>query len=164
MNTEYFWLQSPNQFDFWISFIKFCNSFVTTSGSMSYGYFLIWQIDCALSFAVQFQFSPKTLCFRIYQKAKMALIFGLLWELAMLEQNQSIFYHPFSIFVWILIFLKNCEILQVCFLTKVVLESTQNGVTCMLCTILEWKKCQEFTDFIEFVLPWFIFAHIWKNS
>ena len=33
--------QSPNQFDFWISYINFCNNFVMTSGLISCVYCLI---------------------------------------------------------------------------------------------------------------------------
>ena len=80
MNTDYCSLQSPNQFDLWIFYIKLCNNFVMTSGSKSYAYCLIWQIHWAQSFAVQFPFLPKTLCFRIDEKAKMVLAFGAFGE------------------------------------------------------------------------------------
>ena len=89
--NEYYWLQSPNQSDFGIFYIKFCNNFVMTLESISCLYCLIWQIDLALSFAVQFQFSPKILCFRIVQKSKMVLLLALFGNLAILGKNSNHF-------------------------------------------------------------------------
>ena len=124
MNTEYFWLQSPNQFDLWIFYIKLCNNFVMTSGSKSYAYCLIWQIHWALSFAVQFPFLPKTLCFRIDEKAKMVLAFGAFGEL----NNFGIKFKPLYIIHFLFLFelmyfWKIAEFRQIYFLRKFVLES-----------------------------------------
>ena len=127
MNTDYYWLQSPNQSDFWIFYIKFCNNFLMTSGSKSCAYCLIWQFDWALSFAVQLQYLLKTLCFRTdYRCPKCPPTFGAFGEFSNFGKK----FKPFFAFIFhfCLKYTYNSKIVefwQIYFLTIVILESVK---------------------------------------
>ena len=83
------------------------------------------------------------------KRPKWFLFLMLLWNFVILEKTQTNIYHPFFIFVWMSVFLKNCGILRKYFFCKSCARIHKNGLTHKFCTILEWDKCQQFADFIK---------------
>ena len=73
----------------------------------------------------------------------------------------------FIIFSWFhldnFLFWKNRGILRIFFFDTICPRIHKNGPTCKLCTILEWDKCQQFADFIKFVVFWFALTQSCKT-
>ena len=102
--------------------------------------------------------------FRDNQKASMSLILGALGKLYNFGTKFALFsVINFWFFAWIIFVWKNEEFWKIYFLTKFVPESIKNELTYKFYTILEWDKCQQFADFIKFLVFWFALSQMWKT-
>ena len=132
----------------------FCDDFCT--------YFLIWQITRGLSYGSLIA-EPAAILQNWPEDFNGSYFIWSLGNMQFWNKFQCIF----IIFSWFhldnFLFWKNRGILRIFFFDTICPRIHKNGPTCKLCTILEWDKCQQFADFIKFVVFWFALTQSCKT-
>ena len=125
-------------------------------------YFLIWQITRGLSYGSLIA-EPAAILQNWPEDFNGSYFIWSLGNMQFWNKFQCIF----IIFSWFhldnFLFWKNRGILRIFFFDTICPRIHKNEPTCKLCTILEWDKCQQFADFIKFVVFWFALTQSCKT-